>query len=89
MAPLFETLKLLHAQTSILYNDILSAPIAKTAGRLRSCYTCTSTKSSWRRHSSEVVHYEVESRIYEKRETRTLYLKYIFKTAQRSGREMQ
>lgn len=50
MAPLFETLKLLHAQTSILYYDILSAPIAKTAGRLRSCYT--STKSSWRRHSS-------------------------------------
>jgi len=87
MAPLFETLKLLHAQTSILYYDILSAPIAKTAGRLRSCYT--STKSSWRRHSSEVVHYEVESRIYEKRETRTLYLEYIFKTAQRSGREMQ
>jgi len=66
MAPLFETLKLLHAQTSILYYDILSAPIAKTTGRLRSCYT--STKSSWRRHSSEVVHYEVESHIYKKKE---------------------
>jgi len=42
----------------------MTAPIAKTASRLRSCYT--STETSWRRNCREIARCEIERRIYDK-----------------------